>query len=354
MRRELSSLRPPQLSADLAEILALAGEDVRRFTGARMLVTGGTGFVGTWLLWSIVEANRRLGTRITVDVLSRNPEAFTGREAEIVSSPGVRLIRGDVIDPLPVTAVYDAIVHAATPASAALLADAPHIMLDTILRGSRNVATIAERCGPIPMLFTSSGAVYGRVPTSIHAVDETYQGAPDPTDPRAAYQEGKRCGELICAISAERTRGRAILARLFAFVGPYLPLDRHFAIGNFLRDRLAVQPIAVAGDGTAIRSYLYASDMVVWLWAAFARGDSRRAYNIGSEEAITIAELSQRIAKIEEPLLDVRIDRQTLPETIADRYVPSNQRIRKELGVEQRVQLNESLRRTLQFHRERR
>lgn len=157
----------------------------------------------------------------------------------------------------------------------------------------------------------------------------------------------------MCAIASERSRGRAILARLFAFVGPYLPLDLHFAIGNFLRDRLAARPIAVGGDGTAIRSYLYASDMIVWLWAAFARGESRRAYNVGSEEAITIAELSDRIAHLEAPTLAVRFAQPAHPKAIVDRYVPSNHRIRSELGVCQTVDLNESLRRTLQYHRER-
>ena len=348
---EPSSPRTAQLDADLAEIIHLADRDLRHFAGARIFITGGTGFVGTWLLWSIVEANRRLGIDIRADVLSRNPETFAAREGEIAAASGIRFLRGDIVDPVPSTERYDAIIHAATPASAKLLRDSPQTMLDIILRGSRHIADFAERCGAVPVLFTSSGAIYGRLPASLETVDESYGGAPDSTEPRAAYQEGKRCGELMCTIAAERSRGRALIARLFAFVGPYLPLDQHFAIGNFLHDRLAGRPIQVAGDGTAIRSYLYAVDLTVWLWAIMARGQSRRPYNVGSSEAISIAELSRQIAGIESPQLDVIFARPITPGGPPDRYVPANDRIRGELGVSATVALGEACRRTLRHVR---
>lgn len=303
------------------------------------------------MLWSVLEANRLLGTRIRLDVVSRDPEAFARREPEIAAQAEVRLRRGDVTDPIATGERYDAIVHAATPARADLLRDAPHQMLEIILRGSRNVAELAEFCGSVPTLFTSSGAVYGRS-GSADDVSETSSAAPDPTDAGSAYAEGKRCGELMCAIAAERSRGRAVIARLFAFVGPYLPLDRHFAIGNFLGDRLAGRNIEVGGDGTAIRSYLYALDMVVWLWALFARAPSRRAYNVGSDFAIGIADLARRIAALEEPGLSVDVAGTAVAGRRPDRYVPSNERIRAELGVVLSVDLDEACRRTLQHHRQ--
>jgi nucleoside-diphosphate-sugar epimerase len=145
-----------------------------------------------------------------------------------------------------------------------------------------------------------------------------------------------------------------VTARGWAFVGPLLPLDAHFAVGNFLRDALAGDEIRLSGDGTPWRSYLYASEMAAWLWAILTRGAPGRAYNVGSPHGMPLREVAEKVAHIARER-DGRA-RQVLVAASPDtsrppsRYVPCTQRAQNELGLAPSIGLEEALRRTLAWH----
>lgn len=336
---------------DLDEIVDGAADDLRRFAGARMYVTGGTGFIGTWLLRTIVHANRRLGTKIRLEVLARSPEGVRDRVPDLAGDAAIRLVRGDVLAPVT-DGAYDAVIHAATPSTGALNETDPERMLTVIVDGTRAVIRhVIAPSGAIPVLFTSSGAVYGKQPPELSHVPESYAGAPDCLEPRSAYHEGKRMAELALAIAASQGAGLARIARLFAFLGPGLPLDAHYAAGNFVRDALGGGPIRVLGDGSPYRSYLYPTDMVVWMLAVFARGADSRAYNVGSDEAISIRELAARVAQLAGPGLEVTLARRPTAGAVREGYVPDCSRITSELQVRRTVSFDAAIERTLAFHR---
>jgi dTDP-glucose 4,6-dehydratase len=221
-------------------------------------------------------------------------------------------------------------------------------MLDTIIQGTRHTLDFAVATGAKRFLFVSSGAVYGKQPPEMTHIPETYNGAPDPMDPNSAYGEGKRVGELLCA-TAHREHGlETTVARCFAFVGPGLPLDAHFAIGNFIRDAMRGDPIRVK-DGTPYRSYLYAADLAIWLWTILFKGASCHPYNVGSDQEITIAELAHAVASTlggcVEPLPPSTPNFNSSP----SRYVPSVDRARSELGLRPLVTLETAIRRVAEF-----
>jgi dTDP-glucose 4,6-dehydratase len=226
-------------------------------------------------------------------------------------------------------------------------------MADVIIDGTRRVLDLAERSGQIPVLFTSSGAVYGRQPANLALVGETSLSGPDPLDPANAYHESKRAAELLCAIAAQARGVRVKIARLFAFVGPYLPLDRHFAIGNFIRDAMAAHPIDISSDGTPVRSYLYAGDMTVWLWRILARGETARAYNVGSERTLSIAETAAAVARSVDPPVACKVRGTPEPGKPPERYAPSTARARGELALAEWTDLPEAIARTIAWHRAR-
>jgi len=338
---------PPLPSEDLAHVLAHTGPDWEKLRGRRLFLTGGTGFFGHWLLETFAHANTTLGLGAEAVVLTRDPAAFLRRAPHLADRADLAFVAGDVRDFAFPPGRFSHVIHAATPASAQLNADNPAEMLAIIVDGTRRVLAFAEQAGVESLLLTSSGAIYGPQPPELTHIPEDYAGAPDPLLPGSAYGEGKRLAEHLCAVHATRHGYAFKTARCFAFVGPHLPLEAHFAIGNFLRDALAGRPIRVGGDGTPYRSYLYAADLAVWLWTILFAAPTHRAYNVGSDEAVSIADLAQMIAASRTPSLPVEIARPAPPGAPPARYVPAVERARRELALSVRIPLAESLARTL-------
>ena len=335
------------LEADRATVLTHTEDVWRGLRGARVLITGGTGFVGAWLLESLRWANEHLNSGVTAVVLTRDPDGFCERRPHLAKGRGIALHRGDVRS-YEAPGIFTHIIHGAASADAVLYAREPIAMFDTIVSGTRRTLECAARdCATV--LLISSGAVYGPQPRNLEQLREDFSGVPDPLAPDQLYAQAKRAAELLGAVHA-RDAGLPIkVARLFAFVGPYLPLDRHFAVGNFIRDRLAGGPIVITGDGTPLRSYLYGADLAIWLWTILARGASGRPYNVGSELALSIAEVARRVAEIQIPSIPVARRQEPVPGLLPARYVPDTSRARGELGLDQRIGVEEGIRKTLDW-----
>ncbi len=334
--------------ADLEQILQSTAPLWAEMRGRRLFVTGGTGFIGTWLLESFAYANRSLNLQAKAIVLSRDPDAFLQRSPRLGQDQAISLLRGDVRDFDYPSGEFAFILHAATDASAWLTANRPKQMLSTIVDGAEQVLAFAEQASTRKLLMISSGAVYGAQPPDVELLNEEWAGAPDPLRPGSVYGEGKRFAELLGALCG--TAGLEVkIARCFSFIGPHLPLNAHFAAGNFIADALAGRTISIKGDGKSVRSYLYASDLAVWLWTVLFSGKPLRPYNVGSEEGVTMQELAAATAKASHQNLEVQVLKaDTAP---ASRYVPSTERARQELGLKQTIHLEDALQRTMQWHR---
>jgi nucleoside-diphosphate-sugar epimerase len=337
------------LARDLDHVLAETGglwEDLR---GARLFITGGTGFFGCWLLETLLWANDRLSLDASAVVLTRDRKAFERKVPHLASHTAVRLHQGDVRNFEFSDGPFSHVIHAATDSGKPLLDGDRLRMFDTIVSGTHRALEFARRSRARRFLLTSSGAVYGRQPADLTRVPEEYAGAPDPADAGQVYGEGKRAAEMLCALHADRDLPPTI-ARGFAFVGPYLPLDAHFAVGNFIRDALRGGPIRVAGDGTPYRSYLYAADLAIWLWTILLRGQPMRPYNVGSERAISIADLARLVAETMSSGLKIEVARAPAPTVPAERYVPAVERATRELGLRPTVSLEDGIRRSIEWH----
>jgi dTDP-glucose 4,6-dehydratase len=342
----LSKLSPNQISILDASIAAVLPHlDLRKLNGQRLFITGGTGFFGLWLLTALRNLNA-LGIHVEVCVLSRNPEVFVAHNPQFANRPWLNFIAGDVRDfPIP-KKEFDLLLHAATETSMVAHADGIKMFNDIFL-GTQQVMEFAQTCGVSRMLLISSGAVYGAQPFDLTHQPDASQLACDPLLVSSAYGEGKRAMELLGVLLQKNSSIASVSARCFTFCGPGLPLNAHFAIGNFIHDALFNQHITVQGDGSPIRSYLFSADLAVWLLFLLIEGEAGKSYNVGSEEAISIKGLAMKVRDVLAPHKKVQTLQNQETKT-PQSYVPATSRA-KALGCQQWTTLEDSLRQTARF-----
>jgi nucleoside-diphosphate-sugar epimerase len=342
-------MAPPLAQKDLAHILLHTRDLWDEMRGQGVFITGGTGFFGCWLVESFAYINRVLELSAHATVLTRDAAAFTTKSPHLAMDPAITLLAGDVRSFSFPEQNFKYVIHAATDTSVKPGAENPLGRLETIVEGTTRTLKFAAGHGTQKLLFTSSGAVYGK--QCVTHVEEADRGGPDPLDPSSVYAEGKRAAELMCSLYAQTHAMECKIARCFAFVGPHLPLDTHFAIGNFIRDVMRGGPIEISGDGTPTRSYLYAADLAIWLWTMLFRAPSSRAFNVGSEAAVNIGELARRVSAALDSGVEVRIAKEPAEGGEVHRYVPSTARAREELGLMEHIPLDEAIRRTATWYR---
>jgi dTDP-glucose 4,6-dehydratase len=342
-------MKPWNFEDDLDFIVGATDEVWSSLRGAKLFITGGTGFIGCWLLESLRHADKRHSLDISVTVLTRNPQAFLMKAPHLANFRGFSFIAGDVCNFETPPGEFTHLIHAATDASADLNENDPRRMFDTVLHGTRRALDFAVEKAVDRVLFLSSGAVYGQQPWDMEKVAESWTGGPSCVDPRAAYAEGKRAAEMLCAIYQKQFGLKIAIARIFALLGPYLSLDIHFAAGNFIRDAMQGKSIIVNGNGLPCRSYLYASDLTVWLLHMLVRAEPGKPYNVGSDESVSIRELAEKVSDTLGHVGHTVIGAPDLGWN-PGRYVPETDLIRRDFGLYKTVTLEQAIERTALWH----
>lgn len=336
---------------DLEHIYQNTQDIWESFRGKSIFVTGGTGFFGKWLLESFIYVNEKLALNAKITTLTRNPEAFLKEYPFYEEHTNtVQFVKGDILNyDFNLEKKFQFIIHAATAASESLNKSNPLLMMDTITIGTRKVLDFATTQPLEGFLFVSSGAIYGKQPWNHSHINETDSFKIKINNSNAAYAEGKRIAELYCSTYFEKNNLPIKIARCFAFVGPYLPLDTHFAIGNFINNAIKNEDIIIKGDGSTIRSYMYASDLMVWLWNILLKGEINQAYNVGSDEGVSIKQLAEKISSISSAKVAVKILGSPVQKEHIDNYCPSITKANS-INVQIKIQLTESIEKTIKFY----
>jgi dTDP-glucose 4,6-dehydratase len=320
--------------------------DLAALKGASILLTGSTGFIGKGLLETFFWLNEVHSLGLKVISISRNPEKFFFSHPHFKKNKEFILLNGDIrkdIFCLDCSQV-DFVIHAATDVVGR---SAPLDIFNTCVNGTNNIIKIAKKRNCKSFLLMSSGAVYGPQPDYISSLSETFFGGTDLSSPKSAYALGKQVAEWLVHQSASEIM-EVKIARGFAFTGPYLPLDQHFAIGNFIGAALQNRPIDILGDGTTLRTYLHSRDLCLWLIKVLLRGKSQEIWNIGGAEVISISELAFLIRDVLNSTSKISIQGKTTGKI--DRYIPCIDKIAKDLGLAPSVDLKNAITKTADWN----
>lgn len=323
-------------------------EEIERLAplkGGRLFITGGTGFLGLSLLEMIQSLNQSYAFDIQCTALTRNILRLETVVPHLLQDPSFHFLSGDLIQgPLP-PGEYDFFIHGADNADPAYWRQKGAQALSTQLEGARRILEYAGACKIQKFLFLSSGAVYGKGDLPF-----TEEAPSDFSINRAVtgYGMGKKAIEWMCAQELEKKGISYSIARLFSFLGPYLPLEREFAAGNFIQNALQSKPICIRGNGKAYRSYLSTMDLSYYLLLLLAEGKSEEVYNVGGDEVISIAELARKIGKEANPNVEVFIEN-SLHETGSSRYVPNMEKFYTAFDAFPKVTLEETIKNTFQW-----
>lgn len=331
---------------DLEAISDGVKSDFEKLRDKKIFITGATGFIGKNLVESLLWINEKNSLNIEILAISRDPEKFYRSYPHFRKHSQFKLYQRDVCDnlnDLPIKKI-DFVIHAATDVIQQL---DPIKILRACSDGTSNVLSFSGKLDCERFLLLSSGAVYGKSSDATIEFSESYIGGVDLASPKSAYALGKQLSEwLIQQMSSKGMRVK--IARCFAFVGPYLPLDQHFAIGNFIEASLQDQNIEIRGDGTPLRTYLYTSDLCIWLLKILLSDNSSNVFNVGGDEVVSVGELANIVKETINS--DVCVNIHQVANGTIDAYVPNLNKIKKVLNLTPKVNLREAIRKTANWN----
>lgn len=346
MKRAIALVR-----ADAEAVLEGRAGLFEALRGQHLFISGGTGFLGAWLLELIAVLNEKHELGLKVTAFSRNARAFAQRWPHLGGGTDVHFQDGDIrhLAELPRDARY--VIHAAALTDRRLFASQPSAVAETNGLGTLRILRAAHLLEDLQkFVLVSSGLVYGRQPWETPSIGEDYAGPLRPDDVNAVYAESKRFAEMIAQCAISESKLPVVTVRPFAFVGPYQSLELPWAVTDFIRDSLTGGPIRIMGDGATVRSIMYGSDFAFGVLAALARGESRVTYNLGSPEAIDLGSLARLITQFFSPVPEIRTRLGQLGHD-RTRLVPAIDRAAAALGVKVTVPLSAALQRTITWNR---
>lgn len=327
----------------------------------KILVTGGTGYLGKCLLDYLVTANTALDLNLTLNILSRDPTAFQTDFKLIKNIQKINFYQVDFTNQFHLPILQDIIkeidyiIHGATPSTKIqdllLLKESPQIFLESILNGTKLILDLVKLNPDIRCLYVSSGAVYRGINNKSHFSEEDWKHTMPIIKDNGVYILGKRLSEKYFYDYFDNDIYKKFsIARCFSFIGPYLPLGTELAVSNFFTSLMHNKPISINSDGSEIRSFMHSYDLAIWIIKILMEGKNGEVYNVGSDEAITIKDFAEKISHMfnQHPIV---INKDSNTNNAANRaYIPDLSKTRRELNLSLNFNLDRAISDSIEWY----
>ena len=337
------------IESDLNFIFIKCKYEFDLLTNKSLLITGGTGFFGKWFLELIFYANKNYNTNILTTLITRNENRFLLENPHFKNNKFLKIIQIDILDLKKINHKFDFLLHmAATSAIETFNGETDTNKTRTLFNGAKNIMEIAIENNISKILFTSSGVVYGSSSKDMKSESDVSHSIE--LEKRNGLAKGKILAEDVISNLSLKNNINFKIARCFSFVGPYLPLNIHYAIGNFINDATFKDKIIINGNGSPYRSYLYISDTIIWLIKLLV-GNDEGVFNVGSERRIQIIELANMVRDLIDPSKKIIIQENEIHEGNFKRdiYLPDTTKIREALKVKEWTSLEDAILKTTKF-----
>jgi len=333
------------LKKDCADAASWSIEMLGELKNQKILIAGGTGFLGSWVAEFIAYLNDNHQFNISLVILARNTDSFKDEKKHLGTRSDIQFISKDIrnINELPEDISY--IIHAAASPDNRNHVSNPIETIATITKGTDNLIDCAFKLPDLKkFLYLSSGQVYGKSLPNKELISESDFGSFDCNKITAVYPEAKRMAEATCCAYSSQYKLPIVIARPFSFIGPYQLLSKPWAINNFINDALNNKTIRIIGSGDPIRSYMYPADFVVWILKILISGKNNSAYNVGSPLGISLKDIAEKIIHVAQTnvAIDIKFNNHDL-----SHYVPDIAFCEKDLGLKINYNFEDTIRRSI-------
>lgn len=334
-------------------LAASARDDVREeLKNQHIAITGGTGFLGSWIAETVAAMNDEYDLGISLDLYARNIADWAKKYPHLASRSDIRTFSQDVRSPFAFDAKTSYVIHAAGIPDSRVHASDPLRVHQTTIYGMNHTLEAASQLPGLKRLLNVSSCLVNGTPNRAGALTESDCFPTKSGELHTVYREAKRAAESLCSAYRSQFRLPVSTVRPFTFVGPYQELDRPWAINNFMLDAIHGADIRIHGDGSAQRSYLYGSDAAWWTLVALTNGDDGQVYNLGNGRPITHLELAKMISGLTSTKVQSVIGKPVTVQQQPDDLYPDISHTQKMLGTAQTCSLEQAINKTYRWYSE--